>query len=278
MLCARSGRYDEVGTLCGGRKRLGDDRVGGLLRELLLRARGLRGLFAMNGISDRAGRPPDVMLIDDRWPRADPPWLGAPDLMTVGAADDENGSIVPVAVVREPEADTVGTAEPDNRAGVVIMMNHAGAVNVDRIVNRDVDHFGLRRDDTDDLALHDDGLLRGGGEVAGGARGGAEALSGREDVGGLEGKDFAELARPSEILVHPLHNLGIAGQSLDAVVPRLGFHGLRVAAGLEIAGRHHHVRGKRGGGQDDRDEGIRIKGDRGEKLVELDGGEANLFG
>lgn len=125
-------------------------------------------------------------------------------------------AISPVEVITEPASHSEPDAEGDQRGrDILLHINNPG------VVLRNIDDLGIRRDDADDFLLGDDVLLRCVHEIPCGASLCAQGLDGIHDVGRLDGEGFAERGGPLEVFVHPFENVGILGEGLDAVVPRL---------------------------------------------------------
>ena len=107
-------------------------------------------------------------------------------------------------------------------------------------------------------------MLGVGKQVACGEGTGAQALNRTHRVVRLGEKNFAELFRPREIFVHPTDRVWVVGEGSHAVLPRLIFDVLAVAAGLEVAGGEDNLRGISRRGEHDRDQGVGVECDRAE--------------
>ena len=154
----------------------------------------------------------------------------------------------------------------------VVAVDRRRAVDDDgrRVVLRHVDHLRIGRDDGDDLLLDLHDLLAVGLEVAGRLRLAAKALD-RLQHRALVGDDrLAQRARPVEIGAHHLHDVGIVEQRLDRVVPLVVDGKLRIGLALvEKAVRLHQLQRIGRGGQDDRDQVVRIERDRADELAQV---------
>jgi hypothetical protein len=124
----------------------------------------------------------------------------------------------PIAVVIEPR--THGKTDPKthhrlNIGRVRLDVDHLG------IVLRHIDHVGFGGDDPNVALLFDDPLLRTIDQGSRCPRLRAQRLNRSHHISRLIQKDLSKLSCPLQVLVHPLDDLGIAGQRPDALVPRL---------------------------------------------------------
>jgi hypothetical protein len=89
------------------------------------------------------------------------------------------------------------------------------------IVLRHIDHVRFSRHDTNVALLFDHSLLRRIDQSACCSRLSAQRLNRIHNVRGLIQKDLSDLCRPLQVSVHPLDDLGIAGQGPNTLVPWL---------------------------------------------------------
>lgn len=172
----------------------------------------------------------------------------------------------PIAIIVKPR--THGKAEPKAyyRLDIGRIWLHVDDLG---IVLRNIDHLGLGRHDADVAFLLDDALLRGIDQRARRSCLCAERLDRIHDVGRLIQKDLSELSRPLQILIHPLDNLGVAGQGPDAFVPWLVVDLSWVAACGKKACRQDDIGRDCGCRQNHCDESVRIQSDWTKQLVEF---------
>ncbi len=125
--------------------------------------------------------------------------------------------VTPVAVAVQPDADAEPRAEGDESV--------AGRRPFDihdlGIVYRDINYFGLRRNDPDVSIIDNHLLLRAGKQVAGSARVLTQELDRVHDVIGLVDERLSQGNGPVVFLVHHVEHVGIVRHSLDADIPVL---------------------------------------------------------
>lgn len=198
--------------------------------------------------------------------------LVPPVTFTVVALDHNNSAVPPIEIITEPETDRIAHAEREKRTGI-IPVAAPGQIDDLRVVIRHIDDIWLARHDTDRIGFGHDLLLRGIDQSAGGARGGAQTLHGFHHFRGLIKEDFAKLFGPRQILIHPFYDVRIMSEGFYRIVPGLILQARRPFAVRQITGRENDIGGLRGRRKNQRNQGVRIKGDGPEKLIELLGSE-----
>jgi len=128
----------------------------------------------------------------------------------------------------------------------------------------------LGGNDANDIRFRHDLLLRRVDQSPGSSRLIAQFLNRLHDLDGLNEECFADLLGPRQVLVEPQQNLGKVRERLHAFVPAAVFDLRAIVGGVaELSGGEDDVRWNRGRGQEQRDEGVRIKCDRREQLLQL---------
>ena len=115
---------------------------------------------------------------------------------------------IPVEIKVEPRAHGETNAKCDQRAVILGVGLHIDNV---RIVLRNVEIFGLGRNNADERLFLNDDLLRGVHQVSRRLSLGAKLLDGIHHIGWLNEKCLAQTGRPFEVLVHPGDDFRVAG-------------------------------------------------------------------
>lgn len=185
----------------------------------------------------------------------------------------------PVAVVRQPPPHPKTYAKGDPRIGPII----DGLFNIHnlRLITWNVNHVRLRRDDANVSTVFDHhALLRRVNQNAICPRTLPITLNGRHHFRWLIRVGSTELLRPSEILVHPFHDIGIVGECFHAVVPRLRIDLVRTISAVQKTSGENNVRASGRSWQQNSDERVGIERDRRDQFIERvgrnrDGGYRN---
>ena len=149
------------------------------------------------------------------------------------------------------------------------------SVNHRRIVHRNIDPFGIDRLDLDALSTNNDLLLLGGLEVSLSLSLGPQTLDRIHDIGLLSHESIAHSSGPIYFVAHHRQNLRKGDQRLHAEIPSHAVQRVIQRIALEIRIlfypliRFTHLVGVGGRHQDLPEQGIGIKSDRGQHLVQL---------
>ncbi len=210
----------------------------------------------------------------------------------VGLVVVDHPSVVPVEppVVHPPsdageEADADACSEVEVRPFIEDSRNsdpawigrQRRAVHEPRVVSRHVNELWVYRLDHDRLALRRHGLLGCAHQASRCLRLLAQHLNRNEHVLRPVHIGVAERRGPAQVRVHVLENRGKLRERLDAWVPWLLIHGvgellsLQTGMLLHPAPRLHDLGRIRRGGEDLRDQRVRVQGDRCHQLLVLFG-------
>ena len=172
----------------------------------------------------------------------------------------------PIAIVVEPR--TQGKTDPKAYHRFDI-----GRIRLDvhdlGIVLRHIDHVGFSRHDANIALLFDDSLLRRIDQGACCSRLNAQPLNRVHNVSRMIQENLSNLGRPLQVLVHPLDDLGIAGQGPNTLVPWLIIDLSWVAACGQKACRQDNIRRNRCCRQNYCDESVRIERNWTKELIEF---------
>src|SRR6266849_3080169 len=179
----------------------------------------------------------------------------------------------------EPEADSKsnprsGQEYPRHRIPTRIRDDRL-TVHEPGVIGRHVDHFRVSRFDDDCVALSCYLLLFIAIQVAGLAGLLTHGLDGVRHCLLLIGVCVAKRGSPREVLVHVFKNRGKLGDGLHTRVPGLfvdflcQFFTLEIGMTLNPTVRLDNLRGIGGGGENLRNEGVRVQGDRRDELLQL---------
>ncbi len=234
------------------------------------------------------------------WPAMEP-WAAAVEMVVIDerstvrdvlvvVVDQFPAAPVGIPVVPSPtesaeEADPETDSEGDPRAhGIEAgeripawISYDRGAIHLPRVVSWDVDDLGVCRLDHDRLALRGDGFLGTRLEVSRLLRSVAHRLDRVEHGLLLVHVCVAQRGRPGEVLVHVCKDRGKLRERLHAGIPgllidRLGqLLSFQIGVLLHPAVRFHDLGRIGGGGEDLRNQGVRIQGDGRDQLLQLVG-------
>ena len=169
--------------------------------------------------------------------------------------------------------------------GVGVVVHRVGAriVVIDRarlvddhflgLVVRHVDDVFLHRGDRNSARLLGDELVVVRLQIAGGVGAVAEIFDGGDDIGLLADNCFAQAPGPVEILVEHLDDFRVVEQCDDRIVPiRVRFQRRVLLQVLEETAGLDDLQGVGGCRQHDREQVVRVQGDRAHELFNLLGG------
>jgi hypothetical protein len=172
----------------------------------------------------------------------------------------------PIAIVVEPR--THGKADPKAYYRLDIRRVWLDVDDLG-IVLRHINHLRFCRDYANVALLFDDSLLRRIDQGARYSRPSAQRLNRVHNVRRLIQKDLSDLGRPLQVLVHPLDDVGIAGQGPNTLVPWLIIDLSWVAICGKKACRQDNIGRNRRCRQNYCDERVRIERNRTKQLIEL---------
>jgi hypothetical protein len=172
----------------------------------------------------------------------------------------------PIAVVVKPR--TYGKTESKTYHRLNIRRIRLDVDNL-RIILRHIDHIGFGGDHANVALLFDDPLLRSIDQGSRCSRLGAQRLNRIHDVSRLIQKDLSKLSRPFQILVHPLDDVGIAGQGPDALIPWLVINLSQIAVCGKKACRQDNIGRNCRCRQNYGNQSVRIKRNWSKQLVEF---------
>src|SRR5579872_6249659 len=147
--------------------------------------------------------------------------------------------VPPIPVENQPRANGPAKAKGAIDSGVLV--NHV------RLINREIYLIGISRFDLDCAIGIDNAFLRCAGQIAENLSLAAQPLDGIHDVLLLVHESLAHFGSPTEVVVHPFEQLWIAGDGLNARVPRLRINLVRITTLADVALRHNNLR-RQGGG------------------------------
>jgi hypothetical protein len=131
---------------------------------------------------------------------------------------DANPTPRPIAIVIEPGPDGKTDSEGQCRPEIGLVGLH---IDNFRIILWYVDHLGFGGHDPNTRFFLHNFLLRSINKVTCSDRLRPQLLDGIHHVSGLVEKSVTDLCGPLKVLVHPLKNVRIVGERLDAIVPWL---------------------------------------------------------
>ncbi len=191
----------------------------------------------------------------------------------VAVTPENDIEVTPVKITIQPQPNRKADAEGDKGRAIASLI-----INLVRLINRHVNYLRVSRNNFNIAAVSNHLLLRCGLKVANFRSRRAQPLDGNHHILLLINKSLSQIRRPIQVVIHPFQNSWVAGQSLDAGVPRLLANLAGVAASADITVGQHDLRGQRGRRQDLGNQRVGIERNGPQQLIKLRGRQRLIGG